>query len=238
MKTDSESPGLAASEGRSAASGLALMSFVAGSMDAIAFLVLGGIFSSAMSGNTVVLGIAMGQGRLTEALYAAAALLCYLLGVAVASLSLKKFHRSIRWTLMLEGLFITAFTIVWLAFGGPEDEAVIYVLIVLAGLAMGLQGGISRAIGAPGIMTVIFTSTYTAIVSNLVERIVARQRPYVNTIAARQLTALTAYLGGAILLAIVITQWRLAAPFLPLGVFMILLLGLRQGVVDFDRRAG
>jgi Protein of unknown function (DUF1275) len=42
--------------------GLALLGFASGSMDALAFFNLGEVFPSAMTGNTALLGLALGQG--------------------------------------------------------------------------------------------------------------------------------------------------------------------------------
>ena len=43
--------------------GLALLGFASGSMDALAFFNLGEVFPSAMTGNTALLGLALGQGH-------------------------------------------------------------------------------------------------------------------------------------------------------------------------------
>ncbi|WP_198137059.1 YoaK family protein [Nitrobacter hamburgensis] len=181
--------------------GLALLSFAAGSMDAIAFLVLGGIFTLAMSGNTIVLGLAISQGHFSAAMHSFAALLGYVAGVSVASLSLAKSERGSGWTLGLEALFLASFAALWPFAGDPVHSSVVYGLIVLSAVAMGLQGAIGRTIGIPGIMTVIFTSTYTAIVGDLVERTLAGHRPLLTGLAAQQLTALAAYLGAPSLAA-------------------------------------
>jgi uncharacterized membrane protein YoaK (UPF0700 family) len=205
-------------------------------MDAIAFLVLGGVFTSAMSGNTIVLGLAIGQGHFTAALHAITALFGYLAGVAVAALSLARLGRGSGWTLGLEGFVLAAFAGLWLYVGEPAGS-IAYALIVLSAVAMGLQGGIGRAIGAPGIMTVIFTSTYTSIVSNLVERALAREHPLITALAARQLAALASYLGGAVVIAIVATHWRSLAPFIPLAVILIVLAGLKLRLINFGPNA-
>ena len=42
--------------------GLALLGFASGCMDALAFFNLGEVFPSAMTGNTALLGLALGQG--------------------------------------------------------------------------------------------------------------------------------------------------------------------------------
>lgn len=214
--------------------GLALLSFAAGSMDAIAFLVLSGVFTSAMSGNTILLGLAIGQGHFGPALHSSAALLGYVTGVAAASVSLAKTRRGSGWTLGLEALFLAAFAGLWLAAGVPAGAPVTYGLIVLSAVAMGLQGGIGRALGIPGVMTVIFTSTYTAIVGDLVERALAGSRPLLTALAARQLTALAAYLGSAIIGGIVATHWLRVAPLLPLAAILVLLAGLRLRLIRFQ----
>jgi uncharacterized membrane protein YoaK (UPF0700 family) len=215
--------------------GLALLSFAAGSMDAIAFLVLGEVFTSAMSGNSIVLGLAISQGHFGTALHSLAALLGYMTGVAVASLSLTKFGRGSGCTLGLEALFLAAFAALWFAVGGPASSPVVYSLIVLSAVAMGLQGAIGRALGVPGIMTVIFTSTYTAIVSDLVERALAGHRPLITGLAARQLTALTAYLGSAVVGGIVAAHWLLVTPFLPFAAVLSVLAVLRLHWLRFDQ---
>ncbi len=216
--------------------GLALLSFAAGSMDAIAFLALGGVFTSAMSGNTIVLGLAIGQGQIGTALRAVTAILGYLAGVAIAAFTLKESGRGSGWTLSLEALFLAAFACLWLSSGGPVGTSIVYSLILLSAVAMGLQGGIGRAIGAPGIMTVIFTSTYTSIVSTIVERATAGQRPYMTATTARQLAALAAYLGGAVIAAIAATHWRSFAPLMPVTVILILLSGLRSRLINFGQK--
>jgi uncharacterized membrane protein YoaK (UPF0700 family) len=47
--------------------GLALLGFASGSMDALAFFDLGEVFPSAMTGNTALLGLALGQGNVIAA---------------------------------------------------------------------------------------------------------------------------------------------------------------------------
>lgn len=216
---------------------LALLSFAAGSMDAIAFLALGGVFTSAMSGNTILLGLAIGQGHFSAALHSFVALLGYLTGVAAGALARAKIERGSGWTLSLEALFLAAFVALWLVAGGPVRLHVVYGLIVLSAVAMGLQGAIGRALGIPGIMTVIFTSTCTAIVSGLVERALAGQRPLFNALTARQLTALAVYLASAVFIGGVIAlHWRRVTPFLPLAAVLALLAGLRLRWLSLEPR--
>ncbi len=68
---------------------LALLSFAAGAMDALAFFSLGEVFPSAMTGNTALLGLALGQGHLTRASRPFVAFVGFLAGGALASASLE-----------------------------------------------------------------------------------------------------------------------------------------------------
>ncbi|MHC2115037.1 YoaK family protein [Stenotrophomonas geniculata] len=213
--------------------GLALLSFCAGSMDAIAVFSLGGVFTSAMSGNTIILGLALGQGHLTTAAHTGMALLNYLIGVAATSALVAVFNRGLLWALILEALLLVLFTATWLSFDTPHGSASVYGLIALSAIAMGLQGGIGRAVGAPGIMTVIFTSTYTAIVGSIVERAIARSRPLLTPLALGQLRALLAYLCGALIAAVCTKHSHAFLPLLPLATIILFLIGLQRRWVCF-----
>jgi uncharacterized membrane protein YoaK (UPF0700 family) len=203
-------------------------------MDAIAFFALGGVFTSAMSGNTVLLGIGMGQGHFSAALHSFVAILGYVTGVGISSRSLVKLGRGSSRTLGLETLFLAAFVILWIAAGTRADSLVIYGLIGISAIAMGLQGGIGRALGVPGVMTVIFTSTYTALVSEFMERARAGHRPLFAGLAMRQVTSLAAYLGGAVIAGIVASHWMWVAPLLPFAGVLALLVGQRLNLIRFD----
>lgn len=65
--------------------GLALLSFASGSMDALAFFNLGEVFPSAMTGNTALLGLALGGGHLMQASRPFTAFAGFVAGAALAS---------------------------------------------------------------------------------------------------------------------------------------------------------
>lgn len=206
---------------------LALLSFTAGSMDAIAFLMLGNVFTSAMSGNTVLLGVALGQGRMAAASHSIAAFVGYVAGVAGAAVPLWSPTRGIERTLVLEALFLAAFVGLWLAGGGPARPGAVYGLIILSAVAMGLQGAVGRSIRVPGIPTVVFTSTLTAIVATLAERMLAGERPALTALTRRQIETFLVYLVSAAVTGYAILHWRSGLPFLPLAAVLALVAGLR-----------
>jgi uncharacterized membrane protein YoaK (UPF0700 family) len=65
---------------------LVMLSLAAGCVDAVGYLGLGQIFVANMTGNTVLLGLALGQAEARAALRAVVALVGFIVGVAVLGL--------------------------------------------------------------------------------------------------------------------------------------------------------
>ena len=155
--------------------GLALLSFASGSMDALAFFNLGQVFPSAMTGNTALLGLALGQGHLTEASRPLVAFAGFLAGAAVASASVElwlhklSISRAVWRLLAVEACLLAAFALASWLIDGPIAGVALYGLIVAASMGMGIQSVASRLVGRYGITTVVFTSTLTAIVTTATE---------------------------------------------------------------------
>ena len=206
---------------------LGLLSFVAGSMDAIAFLTLGDVFTSAMSGNTILLGLALGQGRMSAASHSIAAFMGYVVGVAGAALPLRAPTRGIERTLVLETLFLAAFAGLWTASAGSVHQTTIYGLIILSAIAMGLQGAVGRSIGITGIPTIVITSTLTAIVGALAERVLTADRPLFTALTLRQIKTFVIYLASAVATGVAISHGLVGLPFAPFAAVLALVLGQR-----------
>jgi uncharacterized membrane protein YoaK (UPF0700 family) len=215
--------------GRVAAVGL--LSFTAGVMDAIAFLTLGEVFTSAMSGNTILLGLALGQGRITAALHSLVAFVGYICGVGSAAPPLRRLPHGIAQTLGLEALLLAAFAGLWTISGGPMSSPLVDVLIILSAGAMGLQGAIGRAIRTPGVPTIVITSTLTAVVWTLAEKILNRDRRVLTTPTRQQIASFLVYLVSAVIGGFVASRLYSALPFIPLAAVLTLALGLRAGVL-------
>ena len=135
---------------------LALLSFAAGAMDALAFFSLGEVFPSAMTGNTALLGLAIGQGHLTRASRPFVAFVGFLAGGALASASLELRLKAVTkpqavWRLLaLEACLLAVFTVAWTLVERPIADLVDYPIIVVASSAMGIQSVAARLLGAPG----------------------------------------------------------------------------------------
>ncbi len=181
---------------------LGVLSVTAGGIDALSFFALGA-FTSAMSGNTILFGLALAQGKLTAASGSLLAFAGYVLGVALATpLGVPAPHpepaRALRRPLLVEALLLAAFAALWAArVEIPVPLALQHGLLLLAGTAMGLQSAGARKLNVPGITTVVFTSTLTAIVGALTEAAFGRKPRRVQPETQRQIAAFLLYLGGA-----------------------------------------
>ena len=137
----------------------------AGWLDALAFLHLGKVFISFMSGNLLFLGIGAGDGDWALVLRAGVVLAVFLVGTAAgARLTGSRLapaeHGPLRRTLAVEAGLLTVFAVLWLAGGNPEGHATMTIaLLVVGATAMGVQAAISLAFRLPNVATVAMTAT-------------------------------------------------------------------------------
>jgi uncharacterized membrane protein YoaK (UPF0700 family) len=85
----------------------ALLAGIAGYVDAICYLRLGGAFAANMTGNLVEVGLAAAQGQWEKAIWCASLLVAFFLGVVAARLILRT-QRSARVSLLVEAAIIVA----------------------------------------------------------------------------------------------------------------------------------
>ena len=201
--------------------GLALLALASGSTDVMAFLTLGNIFTSAMTGNMALLAIAVGQGRLVTALLSFLALVGFIFGVAVGTAIYNPGKASARSVLrplcILELACLAAFALTWHLVDRSLASAGLDALILLSATAMGIQGVIARHINAPGINTIVFTSTLVAIVMSVTGALARPSlHPPVRLRTARQIVIFLAYGLGGLLAAILIARDTGVAQWVPL----------------------
>ena len=183
--------------------GLALLGFASGSMDALAFLNLRQVFPSAMTGNTALLGLALGQGNLVAASRPLVAFAGFLTAASAAAAGVDLWRdgcpvsRAVRWLLAVEACLLAMFAFAWQFVDPPISGVGLYSLIVLASSAMGIQSLAARLVDRPGITTVVFTSTLTAIATAVTAALL--RRPHRLTFATkRQIGMFLIYGAGAI----------------------------------------
>jgi uncharacterized membrane protein YoaK (UPF0700 family) len=214
--------------------GLALLGFASGSMDALAFFNLGEVFPSAMTGNTALLGLALGQGHVIAASRPFVAFAGFLTGAAAAAASVDLWlhklpvPRAVCWLLALEACLLAAFALAWQFIDEPIAGVGLYGLIVVASSGMGIQSVAARLVGRSGITTVVFTSTLTSIVTSATEALL--RPPHTLPFATkRQIGMFLIYGVGAGICGLLASHGATIA-FLP---FVAVI-----GAAGFHRRAG
>jgi uncharacterized membrane protein YoaK (UPF0700 family) len=145
---------------------IVVLSVAAGCVDAVSYLGLGHIFTANMTGNTVLLGLSLGQADWQAALHSGVALVGFIVGVALGTvISGGDSERQSVWpikvtaTLAVE-LAVLAAVACGLYLAGGAAQA----LVFLAALAMGLQSTAVQRLGIPGVATTYITGTLTSVI--------------------------------------------------------------------------
>jgi uncharacterized membrane protein YoaK (UPF0700 family) len=146
-----------------------VLTWAASGVDAISYLGLGHVFTANMTGNAVLLGLAIGQGQGLAALRSIIALAGFVLGAALGAIIVEKGPHHGDWplavthALLVEGIILGAFTVTWRL--GVRSGGTLYALIILSALAMGIQSATIRHLKVPGIATTYITGTLTSMVA-------------------------------------------------------------------------
>jgi uncharacterized membrane protein YoaK (UPF0700 family) len=195
-----------------------LLTVTAGAVNAATFLTLGKVFSSVITGNLVLLGLAAATHAGSEAIHGGAALAGYATGVlAGAPLAARRSDQGGTWpsgvtaTLAAELCVLIIFCAGWEASGGrPHGDAQLALLIVAAA-AMGMQSAAVRHLGH--MSSTYLTSTLTAVLAGLATRTVPEG-------LGRSLGALASIVAGAVaggLLATKAHAWLPVVVVLPVA---------------------
>jgi uncharacterized membrane protein YoaK (UPF0700 family) len=196
-----------------------LLSVIAASADVTSFLCFHDVFTSAMTGNLALIGIAASQGRLLGS-HALLALPAFALGAIFAGAVQGESPRSANRVLALETLFLALYVAMWWTWGFvPPTEAGIDGMILCSALAMGAQSVLSRQIDVAGVPSVVFTNTLTSIVLGAVQA--SKQKAALSRPTRQQIAALMAYAAGALLFAWLLQASPLLAVNLPLALLML-----------------
>ena len=160
---------------------LPALAVAAGALDAASYLGLGRVFTANMTGNTVLLGVAVASGSAGSALRSVVALAGFCAGVALGSAftaSREDWPRPARGALAAESLVLAGLLGVWVL-AGPTSTGVRYALIALSAGAMGIQSAAARAAPLDGVATTFITGTLTNAVGRAVKVIGSRagERP-------------------------------------------------------------
>jgi uncharacterized membrane protein YoaK (UPF0700 family) len=189
-----------------------LLAAASGSADGWSYFGLAHAFVANMTGNTVLLGVAVFHlhGDIVHPLVA----LCgYLLGTVAGTLVTRRipegavWTKPVSWALFLEALLLMAAEIVWVALGrAPSPRAGLTLLTVVA-LAVGMQSAAMVQLKVPGVVTTYITGTWTTLTNGLT--LLATGEPRIRREKKRleERFALQAGVLGAYLLAAIATGW-------------------------------
>ena len=195
---------------------LVALTFAAGAVDAVVFLRLN-VFTAVMTGNIVLLGLAIGEGAFRNALRSLIALAAYAGGVLAAARLVGATPRETVWpahvtrALAIEWGLQAAFFAGWILSDARPDGLTAASLIAVSGVAMGIQAATARTL-APSMSTTYVTGTLTSLLSEL--SALGAMGP-----DARRRAAIVVALGlGAVCGALLLMSAAVLAPALPLAV--------------------
>ena len=150
------------------------LAVVSGATDAIGLLALGGAFTSVMTGNLVLLGVAATSADGVLAIASGGAILAFCAGVALgARLAGGPLPGDRIWPpavtvgLGVELAFIAAYAVGWWVTGGSPGPVVALALLFATALALGIQSSTVQRFGVSGMSTTYLTGTLTTVVIRL-----------------------------------------------------------------------
>lgn len=160
------------------------LTFGSGANDVAAFTLLGGVFTSVMTGNIVFFGLAVAERSVSLASHTAVAVAGYIVGVAVATwVSHGAKGRSsssgaeagasvlpghVRWALFAEFMLLAGGAVGWEITGGRPRGGAEFALLAVAAAAMGMQSASVNEMGFSNFSTTFLTGTLTWLVSSLI----------------------------------------------------------------------
>jgi uncharacterized membrane protein YoaK (UPF0700 family) len=194
-----------------------LLTFASGCVDAVTLTVIGGAFTSVITGNLILIGRGIGTTTLEPALHAVMAVAGYVAGVAIGSRLAQLAARAeagepgpgagwpLRATVVLgvECVVLIAVNAAWIGYRANPPAAAADVLLIVAGVCLGMQGAAARTIaGTPS------TTYMTGALTDLVEALATGQARQADPAAAVGLPTLVL---GAACGAVLIVHAREAA---------------------------
>src|SRR5262245_15749607 len=207
-----------------------LFTLAAGSVDAIAYMAAH-VFTANMTGNAVLMGISIGQGRGGAILNSLVALIVFIGGIVLGAIlageggdkvsALAAVRREVTVECAVLALFAATFLLPL-----PRDHrSIVMLLIIFSALAMGLQSAAVKRLHLPGIATTYITGTITSLFTGLVHHAAPRARlartnhssisPRFNPSLRLQAEVFLIYSLAALVSAFLYVRWPSAVAWLP-----------------------
>ena len=126
-----------------------------GATDAIGYLALGNVFTSAMTGNLALLGIALAHRDGARVGCVLVSLVCYMVGAAIGARIARTpepgdpvWPPAISRALAIEAVFFVAYAVVWWEVGPGSDIYGKAVLLGIGAIALGIQSSAMQRFGS------------------------------------------------------------------------------------------
>ncbi len=210
--------------------GLAWLSLASGCTDVMSFVKLGGVFTSAMTGNSALLAIALARGEMLPASRALTALVGFMLGASLATLTPvpgaahENTSRRLRTLLLTEIVLLGGCAALWSVSPDPLQGLALYSVILLSAVGMGIQGVAARHINVSGISTIVFTSALISMVMSITANLAGHANPSGLPASTKvHIATFAAYLGGAALAAIMVSRYLGWLVWIPMAAVLLAL---------------
>ncbi|MFC5451314.1 YoaK family protein [Paenibacillus aestuarii] len=203
-----------------------------GIVDVVGYLSLGHVFTSNMTGNIVLMGLAIGHAEGFAILRSLIALVGFIMGTGFAAVIIGRttdtsfWPKSVTAALTVEGGFLLLFAIMTLSDSSPS-ETMIYLLITLLSLAMGMQTTAARRLGVAAISTTVLTNNLANVIEDVVSTIRGWVRnnhfPSIKWDSMLRLAAIVIYCLGAAMATVAERSYPLAIIWVPIVLVALIL---------------
>ena len=202
------------------------MTFVTGLVDAFSYLVLGHVFVANMTGNVVFLAFALAGAPGFSILASLVALGAFVLGSLVGGLLGSRLgkHRGhlLSVAAALQTLLLLVATVLAAISGNAVSTGLSYGLIIVLGVAMGLQNATARKLAVPDLTTTVLTLTIVGMAAD------SRVAGGNGSRAGRRLIAVAAMFVGALVGTLLILHISIVLPLVIALVVVALIAGTTQ----------
>ena len=199
---------------------LIVLTVVTGLVDAVSYLKLGHVFVANMTGNVLFLGFAVADASQFSVVVSLVAMGSFMSGAVaggrLGSSSGQHRGRLLALASYVQVLVVGTALVVSLAASDASGGAFTYALVVLLGLAMGLQNATARRLGVPDLTTTVLTLTVTGLAAD------SRFAGGANPNFGRRILAIAAMVIGASVGALLILHVGVSA-VLALAVALLLI---------------
>jgi uncharacterized membrane protein YoaK (UPF0700 family) len=198
------------------------MTLVTGLVDAFSYLVLGHVFVANMTGNVVFLGFAVAGAPGFSIGASVVALVAFWLGALAGGRVVSKYgaHRGrlLNTAVSIQVVLVAASVIFAALSASPVSAGYRYALIVVLGMAMGVQNAASRKLAVADLTTTVLTMTITGLAA---DSAIAGGK---GSKAGRRLIAVVAMLVGALVGATLVLHVRIVYP-LAIALLVLVIIG-------------